>query len=119
MPLHLTCECRMDDRIRPLYLAVQHGHVDVVRMLIANGASMGCVGKDIVPHDVPSPLILAIRCGRADIVAILLQHGASVDERERGSVLEYPAHAAVLSGNFEILKMVLDKKPKLDCVDWM
>jgi hypothetical protein len=48
---------------------------------------------------------------------MLLEHGACVNEKEYGGYLENPAHAAVHSADFEILKMVLKKGPKLDCVD--
>ena len=69
--------------------------------------------------DAPSPLILAIRIGRSDIVAILLEGGASVDEIEIGGILEYPLHAAVRSEDYENFHMVLNKGPKVDCVDLM
>ena len=89
-------------------VAIQHGHVEAVKMLIANGASTGGVYNVRLFDDVPSPLILAIRRGRGDIVAMLLEHSASVDERECGGMLEYPLHAAVRSRDFEILKALLN-----------
>jgi ankyrin repeat protein len=98
-------------------VAIQHGHVEAVKMLIANGASTGGV-YDVSSPDVPSPLILAIRTGRRDIIAILLEHAASVDERECEDMLEYPLHAAVRSQDFEILKTLLKAGPKIDCLDW-
>ena len=90
-------------------------------MLIAHGASTRCSARDMVNifGDAPSPLILAIRSGRSDIVAILLEGGASVDEREIWGNLEYPLHAAVRSEDYEIFHMVLNKGPKVDCVDLM
>jgi ankyrin repeat protein len=99
-------------------VAIQHGHVEAVKMLIANGASTGGV-YDVWSNDVPSPLILAIRTGRKDIIAILLEHAASVDERECQGMLEYPLHAAVYSQDFEILKALLKKGPKVDCLDFL
>ncbi len=108
-----------EPRDRPLLVAIQHGHVEAVKMLIANGASTGGVNNEEVFYDGPSPLILAIRSGRSDIVAILLEGGASVDEREIGGNFEYPLHAAVRSEDYEIFHMVLKKGPKVDCVDLM
>ena len=87
-------------------MAIEHGHAEAVKMIIANGASTGGVAR--LSEDVPSPLILAIRRGRGDIVAMLLEHSASVDERECGGMLEYPLHAAVRSRDFEILKALLN-----------
>ena len=107
--------------VRPLCLAIQKGHADVVKMLVANGASTRCSKLDEVNAlgDAPSPLILAIRSGRSDIVAILLEGGACVDECEIGDDVEYPLHAAVRSEDYEIFHMVLKKGPKVDCVDIM
>jgi ankyrin repeat protein len=88
-------------------------------MLIAYGASTRCnkLDEETWWGDAPSPLILAIRRRRIDIVAILLEGGASVDEMEIGGHREYPLHAAVRSGNYEMFQMVLKKGPKVDCVD--
>jgi hypothetical protein len=100
-------------------VAIQHGHVEAVKMLIANGASTGGVYNVRLFDDVPSPLILAIRTGRRDIIAILLEHAASVDERECDVIFEYPLHAAVRSQDFEILKTLLKTGPKIDCLDFL
>ena len=106
---------------RPLHYAILKGHADVVKMLIAHGASTRCsaLDEETMMGDAPSPLILAIRSGRSDIVAILLEGGACVDEREIEGNLEYPLHAAVRSEDYEIFHMVLNKGPKVDCVDLM
>ena len=90
-------------------------------MLIAYGASTRCnkLDEETGWGDAPSPLILAIRRRRIDIVKILLEGGASVDEREILGNLEYPLHAAVRSEDYEIFHMVLNKGPKVDCVDLM
>ena len=90
-------------------------------MLISNGASTRCsaLDEETMLGDAPSPLILAIRSGRSDIVKILLEGGASVDEMEIGGHHEYPLHAAVRSEDYEIFHMVLNKGPKVDCVDFM
>ena len=99
-------------------VAIEHGHAEAVKMLIANGASTGGVyDENTLVNDVPSPLILAIRKGQRDFVAVLLEHAASVDERECGWRLEYPLHAAVYSQDFEILKALLKTGPKVDCLD--
>ena len=111
--------CFRDPRYRPLLVAIQHGHVEAVKMLIANGASTGGVYNVRLFDDVPSPLILAIRTGRRDIIAILLEHAASVDERECEGMLEYPLHAAVRSQDFKILKTLLKTGPKIDCLDFL
>ena len=100
-------------------MAIQHGHAEAVKMLIANGASTGGVYNVRLFDDVPSPLILAIRRGRRDIVEILLEHSASVDERESEGMLEYPLHAAVRSEDFAILKVLLKTGPKVDCLDFL
>jgi ankyrin repeat protein len=116
--------CFRDPRNRPLLLAIRESHensnAEAVKMLIANGASTGGVYEnENLYNDVPSPLILAIRKGQRDFVAMLLEHAASVDERECGWRLEYPLHAAVYSQDFEILKALLKKGPKVDCLDFL
>ena len=89
LPIMLPCftSCFRDARGRPLLVAIEHGHAEAVKMLIANGASTGGPGNLGVyddSYDVPSPLILAVRSGRRDLVAMLLHHAASVDQRESG-----------------------------------
>jgi len=103
-------------------VAIEHGHAEAVKMLMANGASTGGPGNLGVyddSYDVPSPLILAVRSGRRDLVAMLLQHAASVDQRKSGCFFEFPLHAAVRSQDFEILKALLKTGPKVDCLDRM
>ncbi len=83
---------------RPLRVAAQNGHADIVRILIAAGADV----KNRFPV---AALITAVRNGHADIVRILIAAGAFVDEPDSPG---YPIHEAVNRGYTDIVRMLLD-----------
>lgn len=72
----------------PLHWAAQHGHVEVVRTLIDNGANVNA--RDVFGR---TPLHLAVSHPR--VIALLLEAGANVDARD--SLSNTPLHRAVPS----------------------
>ena len=67
----------------PLYIACQKGHLDVVAVLLENGADLESnngVENDCSTHD-EKPLHGAVRSKRASVVRELLRRGAEVDSR--------------------------------------
>jgi hypothetical protein len=61
---------------RPLLLAAEAGHVEIIRKLLASGAPVN--GRDV---NGSTALMWAAANGRADAVRVLLRHGARVSAR--------------------------------------
>ena len=63
---------------RPLHVASRNGHAEIVRRLIAAGATV-----NIKDDDGDTPLLLAARSGSPEVVHSLLEAGANVTIRNR------------------------------------
>ena len=63
---------------RPLHVASRNGHAEIVRRLIAAGATV-----NIKDDDGDTPLLLAARSGSAEVVQLLIEAGADVTCRNR------------------------------------
>lgn len=63
----------------PLMLAAKVGDIDVVKLLIGNGAS---VDNNALNSERRTPLMVAINSDKADVVSFLLAEGASVTRRD-------------------------------------
>ncbi|KAJ7131037.1 ankyrin repeat-containing domain protein [Mycena epipterygia] len=61
-----------------LHLAAEHGHLDIVSLLVAKSADVNC--SDRVKK---TPLHLAAEHGRSDIVRSLVEHNTDVNSRDR------------------------------------
>ncbi|KAJ8578843.1 hypothetical protein ON010_g355 [Phytophthora cinnamomi] len=72
----------------PLTLAAQNGHLDCVRILIANGARV-----DLGDKLKKTPLILAVKNGHTRVAAVLINGGANVNayDTSENSVVHYAA----------------------------
>jgi ankyrin repeat protein len=68
---------------RYLQLALYHGHPDVARLLLENGADVNPPLGNISPFDSP-PLLLASQPNDVDIIGRLLQAGAEVNAIDDG-----------------------------------
>ena len=60
----------------PLFLAIHHGHKEIVETLLTNGAK-----KDIKDADGDYPLQFAVNHGRKEIAQILINYGANINEK--------------------------------------
>lgn len=95
----------------PLLEAVQHGHVEVVELLLARGA------KVIIDRHEPSSLLLhvAARFGYSDIARVLIEHRAKVNLagdyfRTDGKGLwrdVTPLHVAAAAGHLDTAKLLI------------
>ncbi|CAG0910911.1 unnamed protein product, partial [Cyprideis torosa] len=75
-----------------LYEAAQHGHTDIVELLIKHGADV-----NILSTSGNTPLIVACTNGHADVVRVLLKHGANREvHNENGHT---PLMEAASAGN--------------------
>lgn len=82
----------------PLYLAVKHGHEQLVELLLERGAD-----PDMYK---PCPLYRAVDDERYDIIEMLLKHGAINQESS--------LKLAALKGNLSMLRFLLDNGARAD-----
>lgn len=85
-----------------LYLAVQGGHQNVVKLLLRRRSS----DAHIKDENGLTPLMKAARCGHADIVRLLL--GKGVDPQTRETNGRTAIQMAVDGGHDEVVGLLLD-----------
>ena len=63
--------------VTPLHVAAQNGHLDVVRLLVAAGAT---VNAAMSSHGILgiTPLHLAVEAGHLDVMDVLIEAGCNV-----------------------------------------
>lgn len=69
------------DSISALMYASQEGHLEIVKVLIYNGAN-----PNARPYNGVTPLIAAATTNQVDVADYLIQHGANVDFKDNDSV---------------------------------
>ncbi|CAG8243323.1 unnamed protein product, partial [Penicillium nalgiovense] len=84
----------------PLCRAVAHGHLDVVRLLVQQGARLNINESTIANHD--TALCIAARGGDLEMVQALLRHDR-IDVNLRNRWLEDPLMLAVKGGHISIV----------------
>jgi ankyrin repeat protein len=67
-----------EQRVGPLYIAIQNGSTPIVQMLLARGAD-----PNFARLDGETPLMLATRLGQIQVMKMLLDRGADVNAREK------------------------------------
>lgn len=87
----------------PLQVAVFHGHVAAVKMLLAAGSDV----NDTFMASRVTALHIAVYGGHETIVALLLEQGAEIDAKN--VLCESPLCIALRKGKYAIAKMLLDK----------
>jgi hypothetical protein len=87
----------------PLQVAVFHGHVAAVEMLLAAGSG---VNETFIASRATA-LHIAVDGGHEKIVALLLEQGAEIDAEN--ALSESPLCIALRKGKYAIAKMLLDK----------
>ena len=89
-------------RSTALHLASRGGHVDVVRVLLSQGADVNVQNKD------KSTLLhLASRVDRVEVVRVLLEHGADMEAKDRNNFT--PIESATYGGHLEISRIYLER----------
>jgi ankyrin repeat protein len=90
------------DGFTPLGLAAFFGHLDVARLLLANGADPNQAASNATRV---APLHSAVAGGNLEIVRELLSHGADVRARQEGGFT--PLHGAAVEGSEEMVRLLL------------
>lgn len=101
-------DAKMEDGYTALFLACDHKHATIVKMLLGKGAK--CIPTD----NRNTCLITAVMQGNETIVKLLLDHGADPNECNGGS---YPLSRATYNGNLPIVKMLCDAGADLEVRD--
>lgn len=86
----------------PLVFAVQNGHGDVVRLLVAAGADVNAAS------DVGNPLHAAIASGRTDMLSLLLDQGAIASGRSDERLAEVTPLGLALGVELRVVEALLD-----------
>lgn len=86
----------------PLMLAVQHGRTEVVKLLLARGASVNATSPEL-----STPLLLAASQRKTEIAKLLLAAGADQTARDKSgrNVLDY----AAATGDLELLSQLYQR----------
>lgn len=93
-----------------LEMACQEGHLEVVQILLENGASInerGYLGF--------TPIRVAARNGHLEVVKHLAEKGANIDEQANDKAT--PLEHAAAKGHYEIVEFLLSKGANIDNQD--
>ena len=84
----------------PLILAIAIGNIEIIELLLTNGADANAKAESDV-----TPLLLSIFKKDKRIAELLLAHGADVNTKMEGGITLL--HFAYLEGNKEIIKLLV------------
>ncbi|SYZ72134.1 hypothetical protein TRIP_C20249 [Candidatus Zixiibacteriota bacterium] len=95
----------------PLSRAIMSGNSQVVQLLLESGADVNNINDDGM-----TPLASAIKDSYLEIAGLLLDKGAMTETREIHYGLT-PLHLAVLGGNLDIVKVLIDRVKDVNAKD--
>ena len=84
----------------PICRAVAHGHLDMVRLLVQQGARLKINERTITTHG--TALCMAARVSNLKMVRVLLRHDR-IDVNLRNQWFEDPLNLAVMGGHFSVV----------------
>jgi len=98
----------------PILCAAEGGSVEAVKYFHGKGQSLNCKNKFGL-----TPLIASLMAGKTETAVYLINNGAEIDciynEAPHGRFT--PLKAAITGGDFEIIKLLIDKGANLNEVD--
>ncbi|MFP4190533.1 MAG: ankyrin repeat domain-containing protein [Candidatus Hydrogenedentota bacterium] len=97
----ISVNTRNNEGARPIHLAAQNGHLDMVKKLVEEGSHQT---SDL---NWRTPLHMAAALGDAEMVAYLLDHGAQINamSRQRRTPLDY----ALELGRGEVAQLLIER----------
>ena len=90
-----------------LFVACEHGHVDLVRLLLDKGAEV-----DRATDDGTTPLCTACEKGHVDAARLLLDNGAAVDRAQKQGAT--PLFITCVVGHIDLARLLLEKGAEVD-----
>jgi ankyrin repeat protein len=106
-----TVRSQNEESETPLLLACARGHVDVAKLLIANGAEV--MARDYYGE---TPLHKAAAAGHKGVIKLLLEKGAEVNATSDHSKWT-PLHKASVGGYHEVTTLLLDRGAEINVED--
>ncbi|PWF94104.1 ankyrin repeat domain-containing protein [Spiroplasma poulsonii] len=98
-----------------LALAVLNNHIDIVKLLIENGAEINfgvTTWVNYVKNANSTPLILASQNGHTEIVKLLIENGAEINHKNQFG--NTPLILASQNGHTEIVKLLIENGAKIN-----
>ena len=89
------------DDLTPLHVASSYGYLEVVRILVEQGADMA-----VQDNNKKTPLHLASDEGRLDVARFLVEHGADATALDIDG--RVPLHLASLGGHVEVVRFFIE-----------
>lgn len=100
---------RADTGATPLYVTAARGHIDILRLLLAKGASV-----DAQASDGSTALFVASQNGRRDAALALLEAGADANRRAADGVT--PLLAACARGHVDVVELLVKRGAEINGV---
>ncbi|CAG2235291.1 unnamed protein product [Mytilus edulis] len=96
--------------VTALFIASQRGHVEIVKLLLQNGADVNKCEADQIGLDIKgiSPLFIACKIGNSKIVQFLLDHDA--DTEISTEIGKTPLFIALQNSHEEIARLLIEGK---------
>jgi len=98
-----------------LHMAAENGHVEIVSLLLAEGAGI----NKLVFESLLTPLHLALSKAKFDVAKKLIESGADTNLVSQIGICGPPLHYAIVKENMEIVKMLLGKGADVNTVEEM
>lgn len=99
---------KMSEGWTALTSAANHGHLEIVQILIRSGANINGRKDSPLNGDGRTPLMIAAERGHTDIVKFLLENGADTELKDRGG--KTAAMFAARAGRKEVLDVLNSRK---------
>jgi len=98
-----------------LHMAAENGHLEVVSILLENGAGI----NKLVFESLLTPLHLALSKGKFDVAKKLLESGADPNLVSQIGICGPALHYAIVKENMDLVKMIVSKSGDVNLVEEM